>query len=239
MESRRLDKHIADSISISRKDAKALIRRGLVLVNGQPASSPEAKIGPDDKVMAQGKLLPALGHSYIMLNKPTGVVCSTRDPRSPTVLDLLPETMRCKGLFPAGRLDKDTEGFVLITDDGGFAHRILAPRSHVPKTYRARLDGPVEESLLVPAFAQGLPLDGGDITSPAHLTVLENGREYQIELVIYEGMYHQVKRMFARFSLEVLYLRRVAIGGLFLDETLALGEARAISPEELRLILGD
>jgi 16S rRNA pseudouridine516 synthase len=237
MDARRLDKLVADFARLSRKDAKLLIRRGLVTVNGEIAANPDAKVEVSDTVIANGKILPPLGHSYIMLNKPAGVLTATRDARQKTVLDLLPEHLARKGLFPAGRLDKDTEGFVLITDDGDFAHRILAPKNKVPKTYCARLSGPVDQSALIPAFAEGLKLGEKEITSPAVLTVLESAGQAQVRLVIYEGMYHQIKRMFALFGLEVLYLRREAIGGLVLDAALGPGEARRITPDELEALL--
>jgi len=236
MESGRLDKIIADFTVKSRKDAKAFIRRGAVGVNGVVVTNPDMKISKGDKVTANGKLLSDIGNIYIMMNKPTGVLSATRDNQCKTVLDLLPENLRRKGLFPAGRLDKDTEGFVLITDDGEFAHRILAPKNHVPKTYYAELSGHCGLGTLkmLPAkFAEGLTLDGGDRTSPAELAIIRDEAPLAVRLVIYEGMYHQVKRMFALFALEVTYLRREAIGGLSLDSSLKLGAARVISEDEI------
>lgn len=236
MEGQRLDKLIADSGHWSRKEAKELIRRGRVMVDGVRAKSGDEKIPFGHEVTVDGAPLRNQKHLYIMLHKPAGVLCATRDRDCPTVLDLLPLELQRRGLFPAGRLDKDTEGFVLITDDGEFAHRILSPAHHVPKTYFARLSAPIDGAAVTQAFAAGLPLGGGDRCSPAQLQILENGPAPCVELVIYEGMFHQVKRMFAQFSVEVTYLKRLQIGGLSLDETLAPGESREILHKELARI---
>lgn len=232
MEQQRLDKLIAGTGRYSRKEAKELIRRGKVLVDGVPARSGDEKVGFDAVVTVEGRPIRNQKHLYIMLNKPAGVVCATRDRDCETVLDLLPDDLRREGLFPAGRLDKDTEGFVLITDDGDFAHRILAPKSHVPKVYHARLSGPVDEAALQEAFAAGVILDGGDVCAPARARVLEPGERPLVEVTIHEGMYHQIKRMFMQFSQTVLHLRRVQIGGLPLDPNLPSGAAREIMHKE-------
>lgn len=229
----RLDKLLADTGKYSRKDAKALIRAGRVQVDGQRAVSGEQKVGRDALVAVDGQAIRNQAHLYIMLHKPPGVVCATRDRDARTVLDLLPDALRRPGLFPAGRLDKDTEGFVLLTDDGAFAHRILSPRSHVPKTYHARLDAPVEMEPLARAFAQGVRLEDGSLCEPAAVTLLEDGARPLVEVVITQGMYHQVKRMFQAFSREVVWLKRVRIGGLALDDALPMGDARELAPEEL------
>lgn len=179
-------------------------------------------------VMVSGKTLALKRHVYIMLNKPRGVVCATSDAALPTVLDLVPDSLMRRGLFPAGRLDKDTEGFVLITDDGAFAHRILAPKSHVPKTYTARLDAPVTQQM-IEAFAAGVQLDGA-VCMPAELCVLDTPDTARV--VIRQGMYHQIKRMFAACGAHVLALRRDRIGGLSLDIALGPGECRELSAAE-------
>lgn len=236
MEGQRLDKLIANTGRYSRKEAKELIRRGLALVNGAPAKSGEQKILPDDEVLLEGKPVRTDKHLYIMLNKPAGVVCATRDRDEKTVLDLLPAALRREGLFPAGRLDKDAEGFVLITDDGAFAHRILSPGSRLPKTYRAVLDKPVDEAALQESFASGVVLDGGELCAPAEFRVLEAGDRPLVEVVITEGKYHQVKRMFRRFGRVVLHLKRIKIGGLSLDESLPPGDAKEIMHKELTQI---
>lgn len=229
----RLDKLLAARTDMSRKEAKALIKSGGVQVNGLTALSGEQKITDGDTVISNGKVISLQKHVYYMMNKPAGILSATTDAHCETVLDLLPPELRRKGLFPAGRLDKDTEGFVIITDDGEFAHRILSPKNHVPKKYFARLDKKIPESL-PEEFAAGLRLADRDVCSPAELRILESG--YEAELVIFEGMYHQVKRMFAKFSIEVLYLKRQEIGGLRLDEKLKVGEARIILHKELELI---
>lgn len=229
----RLDKLLAEKTGMSRKEAKALIKTGGVRVNGMPAASGEQKLTDKDEIILNGKTLDTQKHVYYMMNKPAGILSATTDAHCETVLDLLPPELRRKGLFPAGRLDKDTEGFVLITDDGEFAHRMLSPKNHVPKKYFARLDKKIPGSL-PGEFAAGVRLSESDVCSPAELRILESG--YEAELVIFEGMYHQVKRMFAKFSLEVVYLKRYGIGGLELDEKLKAGEARIILHKELELI---
>ena len=231
----RLDKLIADRACVSRRDAKALIRKGVVTVNGK-AASPEQKCGEKDVVLLEGKQLCLTPLVYLMLNKPAGVVCATRDPACETVLDLLPKPLRRKGLFPAGRLDKDTEGFVLITNDGAFAHRILSPKNHIPKTYLAVLDAPADVEKLSKHFARGMDLGGGDFVSPAQLRLVEGGPNPVVEVVIHEGVYHQVKRMFGKYSLNVRYLKRVKIGWLPLDPALGPGESRELSAEEKEAI---
>lgn len=231
----RLDKLLADRACISRKDAKALIRRGAVLVNDVIPKSMDQKCAETDEIILEGRRLNLSPFIYIMLNKPQGVVCATRDNGCDTVLDLLPPELLRKGLFPAGRLDKDTEGFVLITDDGMLAHKMLAPKSHVPKTYEVRLDAPADAVTLAGIFAHGMDLGDGDMTSPAELRQT-GGDGMCFELVIYEGVYHQVKRMFARCGGNVATLRRSKIGGLALDGSLASGEARLLSAAELACI---
>lgn len=229
----RLDKLLAAQGMESRREVKEKIRRGLVLVNGAAARSPDLKIDPDrDQVTVEGVPILLKKNLYLMLNKPQGVVSATEDPRQPTVVDLVPQGLRRKGLFPAGRLDKDTEGFVLITDDGAFAHRILAPKNHVPKTYLARLDRAIDPSVAV-EFQKGVRLTGEDQCSPAQLTILEPGDNPLVEVVIHEGMYHQIKRMFQQFGYQVVALKRIRMGGLFLDESLPLGACRELTPAEL------
>ena len=228
MEKRRLDKLLGDSGLYSRKDAKALIRRGKVLVGGVAARAGDQKVSFGEPVTVDGVPIRNQPHLYIMMNKPAGVLSATRDRNGKTALELLPPELRRKGLFPAGRLDKDTEGFLLITDDGAFAHRILSPKSHVPKTYLCTLDKPFDFQAVQSAFASGLQLGGGDVCSPAQLTLWKNAQNPQVEIVIFEGMFHQIKRMFVQFSLEVVYLKRVKIGGLELDENLPIGGSKEI-----------
>lgn len=234
----RLDKLIAGQGTLSRREARELVRSGQVRVGGATVFSPERKVGEGEEIIVAGKPLQVKRHLYLMLNKPAEVLCATRDRDARTVLDLVPLPLRRKGLFPAGRLDKDAEGLVLLTDDGALAHRILAPKSHIPKTYFVRLDRPVQDGALLAAeFARGVGLGDGARTSPAELRLSEDGRE--AELVIFEGMYHQVKRMFAHYRYSVEYLKRIKIGGLCLDPSLAPGQCRELTAEEVRRLPGE
>ncbi len=233
MAKERLDKILAAQTAFSRKEVKELVRRGIVQVDGRKVLSPEEKVDAAcQKIVLDGKPLGYKKFVYLMLNKPQGVVSATRDRETKTVLDLVPEQYSHRELFPAGRLDKDTVGFLLLTDDGNFAHDILSPRHHIPKTYLATVDGPITQELME-AFHQGLPIGGEDRCSPAEITVLNDGEHPTAEVVIYEGMYHQIKRMFQRFGLTVLTLKRIKMGGLKLDPALSLGECRELTPEEL------
>ena len=229
----RLDRLLAGQGTQTRKEVRELIRKGRVTVNGQPEKAADRQVEPlTDVIEVDGVPLRVREHVYLMLHKPQGVVSATEDRHQPTVVDLVPPELRRKNLFPAGRLDKDTEGFVLITDDGAFAHRILAPKNHVPKTYLARLDRAIDPSVAV-EFQKGVRLTGEDQCSPAQLTILEPGDNPLVEVVIHEGMYHQIKRMFQRFGYQVVALKRIRMGGLFLDESLPLGACRELTPAEL------
>lgn len=230
----RLDKFLSGQLAISRADAKELIKKRLVTVNGETAKLYDMKIDPNaDSVCSEGVRLIYRKYVYIMLNKPAGVICATRDRLSDTVLELIPAEIRRKDLFPAGRLDKDTEGFVLITDDGEFAHNMLSPKKHVDKRYFAVMENPVskEDAEL---FASGITIDGGEKCLPAELEITENPKEVYITLR--EGKYHQIKRMAEAVGNKIVFLKRVSIGGLALDEALKKGEFREIGPEELALI---
>lgn len=230
MDVQRLDKFISSQlVDVSRKDARELIRRGEVRVNGAAAKSPEQKISPDDDVITlRGERIGYKRFLYIMLNKPAGVVCASRDGLSETVIELLPPELRRSGLFPAGRLDKDTVGFVLITDDGILAHRILSPKSHVPKKYFVRLrDELIPEAKKL--FAEGIVIDGEEKCLPAELNVLT---PRECELTLHEGKYHQIKRMFSALGNEVTYLKRTEIAGILLDSALMEGHARELSEAE-------
>lgn len=230
----RLDRFLSNQMNISRADAKELIKKRLVTVNGQTAKLFDMKIDPErDSVSAEGKEVVYRKHIYIMLNKPAGVICATKDRITETVLELIPPELRRQGLFPAGRLDKDTEGFALITDDGVFAHEILSPKKHVDKKYFAVLEKPAKESD-AEAFAKGMEIDGGDVCMPALLEITEKPTE--VFITLREGMYHQVKRMAEAVGNRVVYLKRVSIGGLALDENLAPGECREILHNEMEKI---
>ena len=234
MSVQRLDKILSSQLpELSRKDARELIKRGEVSINGAPAVSPEQKADPErDSVSVGGRELGYKKHLYIMLNKPAGVVCATRDGLSPTVLNLLPPGLRRSGLFPAGRLDKDTTGFVLITDDGALAHWILSPRSHVPKKYEVTLRDPIAPGA-ERRFSEGIELDG-EPTLPAELRRLG---ERSCELILHEGKYHQIKRMFSALGNEVTALRRVGIAGIKLDPGLEEGQARELTEGELNKLI--
>lgn len=235
MDVQRLDKFLSSQLgSVSRRDARDLVRRGEVKINGAPAKSPEQKIDPErDEVTLSGRAVGYKKYLYIMLNKPAGVVCASRDGLSRTVIELLPEELRRPGLFPAGRLDKDTVGFVLITDDGGLSHRILSPKSHVPKKYFVRLRDDISDTAEA-AFESGMTIDGGEKCLPALLRRI-SARE--CEVVLHEGKYHQIKRMFQALGNEVVYLKRVEFGGIPLDPDLPEGQVRELTEEELGNLL--
>lgn len=227
----RIDKFIAEQAGVSRSDAKALIKRGQICVNGTVIKSADAKISPEsDSITVCGKEIAYRKFIYIMLNKPAGVVCATKDELSDTVLELLPEELRRKGLFPAGRLDKDTEGFVFITDDGALSHKMLSPKSHVEKEYVVTLESPAEERY-IGIFAEGLTIDGNEKCLPAKLTLTDEPNI--VRLVLHEGKFHQVKRMMQAVGNKVVHLARVRMGGIELDPALKSGECREISPKEL------
>jgi 16S rRNA pseudouridine516 synthase len=232
-----LDKLLSLEMNLSRADARRLITSGCVQINGAAARTGDAKVDTEkDDVRVEGKPVCHRAHLYIVMNKPVGYVCSTDDPRSPTVLELLPPEFCRRGIFPAGRLDKNSEGMLILTDDGDFAHRMLAPKRHLPKVYRVQLDAPVVNEELVRAFARGMSLGGADFASPA---VLEPVGEYDAKVTIFEGRYHQVRRMFGRYGARVLRLERLAIGGLALDGALVPGQSRLLTGEEIRRLFGD
>jgi len=228
----RLDKLLSAAAGCSRTDAKRWLSAGAVTIDGKKVKSGSEKVDPDiQTVILNGKRLSYSEHSYIIMNKPLGVVSSTDDPTSQTVLDILPEELLRKGLFPAGRLDKYTDGMMIITDDGDFAHNILAPKKHLPKVYRFTLDAPVLNDALVEKFKQGVYLGGGEYSSPAYLKV-DSPTEGKV--MIFEGIYHQVRRMFDQNGGKVVSLTRIRIGGLSLPDDLALGESRLMTDLELK-----
>lgn len=231
----RLDKFLAAQGKGTRKEVGRLIRSGAVAVDGVPVRDPAAKVDPSCQTVAVGGS-PILWqeHLYIMMNKPAGVLSATEDRRQKTVLDLLPEDLRRRGLFPAGRLDKDTTGLLLITDDGDLAHRMLSPKKHVYKLYQARLDAPVTPED-VRAFEEGVRWEE-EVYAPARLWAGE-GDSFVAFAQVHEGRFHQVKRMFQARGKTVLSLKRLKIGGLSLDSTLQEGECRLLAPEEVCQIL--
>lgn len=231
----RLDKAIAMQGALSRSEVKTLIRKGEVTVNGQVVKSADFGVDFDsDTIAVQGRELTLRQHLYLMMNKPKGVVSASEDRHERTVVDLVPERLFRKGLFPAGRLDKDTTGFVLLTDDGAFAHDILAPKRHVPKTYRVTLDTPLTPEM-AQGFAAGVTLADGTRLSPAEVTALSaDGRT--VRVVLHQGVYHQIKRMFGVYGAGVNALHREAIGGVALDDTLAPGQWRELTAGEVAQI---
>lgn len=237
-EMQRLDKVLSNSGIGSRKDVKILIRRGLISIDGTVITDSAFQFDPaDSNIMVDGEPLNYRKHIYIMMNKPQGVISATYDGRHKTVMNLLPPEYANIELFPAGRLDIDTEGFILLTNDGDFAHEILAPKKYVPKTYYAVIEGKVEEND-VQKFKEGIVLDDGYKCMPAELKILKSAEVSEIELTIYEGKFHQVKRMFEAVGEKVTYLKRTAIGGLGLDQVLKLGQCRELADEEVKMIQG-
>lgn len=231
----RIDKIIASQGQYSRSEVKKLIKGGRVTLDGRVLKSSDEKADPSVSTIAiDGKAIGYKKHIYIMLNKPQGVVSATDDRDHETVIDLIPKQLKRDGLFPAGRLDADTVGFVLITDDGDFAHRILSPKNHVMKTYHATLQRELTQED-IDSFRDGVELKDGTLCLEAEVSAMD-GDEPMAQVKICEGKYHQVKRMFAALGNKVLYLKRVKMGGLSLDESLAEGQCREITPEELRLI---
>lgn len=234
----RLDRFFSSQQILSRKEIRPLLRAGLIRVNGEPAHAPEQKIDPErDVISLRGELIRYQRYVYLMLNKPKGVVSATDDRTHTTVLDLVPSELWRDGLFPAGRLDRDTTGFVLLTDDGDFAHIMLAPKSHVEKAYEVRLDGPLSPDGQR-MIEEGVCLADGTPCQPAGLTLLEDSPQPLWEIVIREGKYHQIKRMFGVVGLGVNELKRIRIGGLLLDPALNEGAVRKLTDEEVEKILG-
>ena len=231
----RLDKYLADMGCGTRSQVKREIAGGSVMVNGAPARRPEDKIDTEkDSVVFRGSPVGYVEYEYFMLNKPAGVVSATEDRKERTVLDLIDARQR-KDLFPVGRLDKDTEGLLLITNDGEMAHRLLSPKKHVDKVYYARVAGRITEEQ-VRLFAEGVDIGDEKPALPAELTVLSSGEISEIELVIREGRFHQVKRMFQAAGGEVIYLKRLRMGSLVLDGGLDPGEYRQLTEEEVRAL---
>ena len=229
----RLDKYLAEMGAGTRSELKKAVRAGRVTINGVKVKDSSIHVGEDDVVSMDGKEIKYERFVYYLMNKPAGVISATEDPRERTVLDLIGGQQR-KGLFPVGRLDKDTEGLLLITNDGELAHRLLSPGRHVDKVYFARLDGPVGERERE-LFAQGLRVDETLTAMPAVLEILESANE--VRVTIREGKFHQVKRMFAAVGREVLYLKRLSMGPLTLDNGLAAGAYRRLTEEEESAII--
>ncbi|MFT4143899.1 MAG: pseudouridine synthase [Mobilitalea sp.] len=228
----RLDKYLADMGVGTRSEIKNYIRKGRVKIDGVVCNKPEQKVTfEQDNIYFDDKKISYVNYEYYMLNKPAGVVSATMDKVSQTVLDLITDKKR-KDLFPVGRLDKDTEGLLLLTNDGALAHQLLSPKKHVDKVYYAKVQGRVTSSDQE-AFLAGVDIKEENLTLPAKLTILHSDEISEIELTITEGKFHQVKRMFEAVEKEVIYLKRLSMGGLVLDPKLKLGEYRELTQEEI------
>ena len=228
----RLDKFLADMQVGTRSEVKKMIRAGKVQVNGHSCQNPDEKFDPDQtEVLVDHVKVGYAAYEYFMLNKPKGCVSATEDHRYPTVLDYITDHKR-KDLFPVGRLDLDTEGLLLITNDGELAHDLLSPSKHIPKTYEAMIDGIVTEDD-VALFAQGMDIGEKKLTKPAKLVILKSNVISHVQITICEGKFHQIKRMFDVVHKPVLELKRLSMGSLTLDESLSPGEYRALTKEEI------
>lgn len=219
---------------MSRKDVKTAVSHGKVTVNGAVVKLSDHKVSESDEIFLDGNKISKNKHIYIVLNKPQGYVSATEDESQHTVLELVPPELFRKGLFPAGRLDKDTTGLMIITDDGDFAHRILSPKKHVRKSYAVTLDIPVTAEMKE-AFEKGVALSDG-VCKPAGLAF---GGKYDCAVTLFEGRYHQIKRMFGCFGAKVTALKRISIGGFSLPENLPEGQCRELDESELDLIEKD
>lgn len=232
----RLDKYLAEAAQCTRSESRELIRKGRVSVNGAVCRRPEQQVSEMDSIALDGKSRPRQAFVYIMLNKPAGVVSASADKRDTTVVDLVHSAYPRRELFPAGRLDKTSTGFVLITDDGAFAHDILAPRHHVPKTYRVTIDTPLTREM-AEGFARGVVLADRVQLAPAEVSPLTaDGRT--VRVVLHQGVYHQIKRMFGVYGAGVDQLHREAIGSVWLDQDLAPGQWRELTEAEAAAIAG-
>jgi 16S rRNA pseudouridine516 synthase len=232
----RIDKLLANLGFGSRKEVKGLLKSGAIKVNDIVVKDAKQHVDPTkETVTLNGEVIEYKEFIYLMMNKPPGVLSATEDTRDETVIDLLEVEDQVYEPFPVGRLDKDTEGLLLITNDGQLAHRLLSPKKHVPKTYFAVIDQEVTEEDII-SFEKGVTLDDGYMTKPGILKILKSGIRSDIELTITEGKFHQVKRMFEAVGKRVVYLKRLTMGPLLLDETLELGEYRELTDEEIELL---
>ncbi len=227
----RIDKYLADMGFGTRKEVKTFIKNGQVTVGEKTVTDPGFHVSEDDDVKLSGESVRYSEFVYYMMNKPPGVVSATEDPRERTVLDLLDGTVR-KGIFPAGRLDKDTVGLLLLTNDGELAHKLLSPAHHVDKRYLVRVKGELKGSD-VELFKKGIDIGDDTPTMPAELHIKSSGEISEAEVVIREGRYHQIKRMFSAIGAEVIYLKRLSMGLLLLDPDLPEGAFRPLTDEEL------
>ncbi len=228
----RLDKYISSAAGLSRKEVKAAIKAGRITVDSIPSLRPETQVSENDCITLDGKRIIWREFIYLMLNKPSGYVSATEDNVYPTVVELVPPELSHFNVFPVGRLDIDTEGLLLLTNDGSLAHRLTSPKHHAEKTYIARLDSPASQSDCE-RFLE--PMDLGDfVTLPAKAELTDD--PYCVITTVCEGKFHQVKRMWEKCGRNVTYLKRISMGGLALDENLASGQLRELSPEEAAIL---
>lgn len=232
----RVDKLLSNVGVASRAELKKYCKQGLISVNGKVINNSGVQVDSEsDDIRFNGEKIVYREFVYIMLNKPDGYISATFDKYDPIVLDLIDQSYLVFEPFPVGRLDKDTEGLLVLTNDGQLAHRVLSPKKHVPKTYYAKIQGKVTEEDIL-AFEKGVILDDGYETMPSQLKILKSDDMSEIELTIHEGKFHQVKRMFESVGKKVVYLKRLSMGKLKLDESLKLGEYRELTEEEVKLI---
>mgnify|MGYP000080919638 FL=1 len=224
----RLDKFLTQAAELTRSEAKQKIKKGSVTVDGEVVKKAEMKVSSEDAICLDGEVVTYEKYRYIMLHKPAGVVSATEDAQCQTVLDLITEGR--KGLFPVGRLDKDTEGLLLLTNDGALAHNLLSPRKHVDKTYRVRPEKPLSAED-IHRLESGLEIGDDKPTSPAKAVITEDG---DLLLTIHEGRFHQVKRMLQAIGNQVLTLERIRFGSLSLDPALSRGDYRALTEDEIK-----
>ncbi len=237
MEKMRLDKILSNSGLGSRKEVKQIIKSGEVYVSKKRITDPGYLVDPDkENILVNGEPLYYNKFYYLMMNKTAGVITATRDLNAQTVIDLLSHPYDKFNLFPVGRLDKDTEGLLILTNDGKLAHQLLSPKKHVSKTYYAEVTGKVGNND-IQAFKQGIQLDKDYITLPAELKILEAADISRVIITVYEGKFHQIKRMFNALSKKVIYLKRLSMSSLKLDESLKPGSYRELTPSELESII--
>ncbi|MDV2886007.1 pseudouridine synthase [Alkalihalophilus pseudofirmus] len=228
----RLDKLLSNMGYGSRKEVKKVLKSGSVRINEKVIKDGSYKVDPDQSdVTVHGELVEYKPYVYLMLNKPQGVISATEDNHHKTVIDLLDESYLLYDPFPVGRLDKDTEGMLLLTNDGKFSHSLMSPKKHVKKTYYAKVKGTVTEED-IGLFKKGVTLDDGYVTKPADLTIITAGEQSEVELTITEGKFHQVKRMFEAVDKKVTFLKRISIGGLKIDPSLEKGMVRELTEED-------
>jgi len=231
----RIDKFLSNMGEGSRQQIKKLIKSGAVCVDGQIIYKSDIQISPSQSIYINGRQIVYRKYIYIMMNKPQNVISATQDTKDKTVTDILDENISKFSLFPVGRLDKDTEGLIILTNDGKLCHNLLSPKKHIPKTYYADIEGEVTD-YDINLFKEGVVLDDGYKTLPATLKIIKSSNISSIELTIFEGKFHQVKRMFEAVNKKVIFLKRIAIGNLKLDRSLDIGKYRYLTENELNLL---